>query len=462
MCRWQIVSPRRAGPTMTASQVTPPEMVGAVVLALLPGFEVRHMQVPSGTSSPCRSGESATNETNESADFKSDRGIRHGTWRSLQRRAAPRLQLRLDQLRQESLGRLISALEEYLLSCLCDQRSAREFVNRLPEIYGSCNDNIYERPMVAEAYAYIHMVGRYCNWWDTFIKLFAEGWLPMRESGLRVLDVGAGPGPATYAFLDFSRALNRAILDFDSSDELQALRTPGPYVVMVESSWAMSHFVHRLSEERGLGGPYEARFDDFFGLRLVRTREMNAELRRSLTSQIMEEWDVGPMGAEWILRKEYVGWHEPDRYHLCLISHFLTLDTVLAQAAEALRGVKRTLSPGGVIAVVGTQRRGETYGPIHRELDRQMHGLTHLDVSGIGYSDIDERSQAMLNAFYLKIRDRISDLGIDIDAAMTAWPNGIPRLVAQRWKPSNRPVFPPFMLEAFRAAHHRKTGQRSR
>jgi hypothetical protein len=419
------------------------------------------MQAPSSTSSPRRSNQSATREANEAADPEPGRSTRRGTWRSLQRRAAPRLQPHLDQLRQESIGQLISALEEYLLGCLRDQRSARDFLDRLPDIYGSCNDNIYERPMVAEAYAYIHMVSRYCNWWDTFVKLFAAGWLPMRESGLRVLDVGAGPGPATYAFLDFSRALNRTLLALDSSDALQALRTPRPDVVMVESSWAMAHFVHRLSEERGLGGPYEAKFDDFFGLRLVRTREMNAELRRSLTFQIMEEWDVGPMGGECILREEYAGWHEPDRYHLCMISHFLTLDTVLAQAAEALQGVKRTLPPGGVIAVVGTQRRGERYGPIHHDLDRQMSGLVHLDVSGIGHSEIDKQSQARLNEFYLKVRDRINDLGIDIDATMAAWPTGIPNLVAQRWKPSNEPVFPSFTLEAFRGAHHRKRSRRS-
>jgi hypothetical protein len=89
--------------------------------------------------------------------------VRRETWRSLQRRAAPRLAPRLDQLRQENLDRLVSGLELYLLSCLCDKQSATEFLNWLPDIYGSCNQDIYERPLVAEAYAYIHMVSRYCN-----------------------------------------------------------------------------------------------------------------------------------------------------------------------------------------------------------------------------------------------------------------------------------------------------------
>ena len=126
---------------------------------------------------------------------------RRETWRSLQRRAAPHLAPHLDQSRRESIGSLVSALEIYLLSCLCDKQSATEFLNRMPDIYGACNQEIYERPMVAEAYSYVHLINRYCNWWDTFYELFRTGWLPMRESGLRALDVGAGPGPATYALL---------------------------------------------------------------------------------------------------------------------------------------------------------------------------------------------------------------------------------------------------------------------
>lgn len=110
-------------------------------------------------------------------------GQRHETWRTLQRRAAPHVGPRLGQLRQESVGRLISDLERYLLDSLAHLQSATEFLARLPDIYRSCNEDIYERPMVAEAYAYIHMTSRYCAWWDVFARLFNAGWLPMRVYG---------------------------------------------------------------------------------------------------------------------------------------------------------------------------------------------------------------------------------------------------------------------------------------
>jgi hypothetical protein len=396
------------------------------------------------------------------SDLEPRQNVRRETWRSLQRRAVPYLAPRLDQLRQDSLERHVAVLEGYLMHCLRDSQTATEFLNRLPDIYGSCNQDIYERPMVAEAYAYIHMISRYCNWWDTFAELFNAGRLPMRESGLRALDVGAGPGPATYALLDFSQALNQAAVDFDNIGEFNGLVAPRPDVVMVESSKAMSHFVHRLSEERGLGGPFGAGLYDFFGLRLVRTREMNASLRESLISKIMDDWDVGSAGAEWVLREEYAGWHEPERYHLCMISHFLTREEVLSHAAEALAGVKRTLPPGGTIAVVGSAGHGATYGPIYKELGRQMRGLHHLGISGTYRSDIDERSQVRINAFYLNIRQRISDLGINISEVMACWPPGIEKLVAQRWRPDNKTVLPPFTVEVFRAEHSRMGNQSRR
>ena len=387
--------------------------------------------------------------------------VRRQSWRSLERRSAPRIGPILSQLRRESLGNLISVLERYLLNCFCDEQSAHEFLDRLLDVYGSCDQEIYDRPMVAEAYAYTHLVNRYCNWWDTFSYLLTVGWLPMREAGLRGLDVGAGPGSATYALLDFSRAVNQAIVDLGGTDESRALLTPRPEMVMVESSRSMSHFVHRFSEERGLGGPYGASLDDFFGLRLVRAREMNEKIRNGLISEIMSEYDMGWDGAKWILREDYPRWHEPDRYHLCMISHFLTLDRVLEDAAEALQGVKRTLPPGGIIAVVGAGHTGGKYGRIYQELERHMNGLAHLQIGETPSSVLDERSQGRLNELYRSIQRRLIELGVNPGAAMVSWPQGIRNSVSQRWKPDNKPVIPPFKLEIFRAEHRPRMRRRA-
>jgi hypothetical protein len=384
---------------------------------------------------------------------ESDSGEQDRTWRSLQRDVAPLIGSQLAASRRECVSRLLLALEQYLLLSLRDKDSMIEFLRRIPDVYARCNEGIYDLPLAAEAYAYIHLASRYCSWWKVFTELLINGWMPMRDEGLRALDVGAGPGPASYALIDFSRAVDQAILGLDNCDQFRRLRTPRPEVVMIESSPAMSHFVHVLSEIRGLGGPFGAQLDDFFVLRLARTREINAKIRHKLESQIMDEWDVGAAGAEWILREEYAGWDQPDRYHLCLISNFLTLPEVLKNASEALRGVKKTLPAGGTIAVVGY--------PPYRELLRQMRGLHHLKISDRYQPKIDDSLQEDFRAFNLNIKNHIEEeLKDDMDKVLSACPD-IYKLVRKRWQPDNKVSVPKFRLEVFRAGNQR-VGRRLR
>lgn len=180
---------------------------------------------------------------------------------------------------------------------------------------------------------------------------------------------------------------------------------------------------------------------------------MNAEIRRSLASQIMAEWDVGSDVAEWILRDEYRGWDKPERYHLCMISHFLTLPEVLERSAQALHGVRSTLPPGGLIAVVGAARQGGRYGPIYQEIRRQASGLHRLQASGVYRPRVDEESRERLRALNMRVRDRLIELGVDIGRAIADWPAGIAGLVLQRWKSDNQIVLPSYTLYIFRARH---------
>ena len=386
--------------------------------------------------------------------MESDSETNNETWRSLQRAVAPLIVPQLSIARQGCVASLLSALEKYLISSIQDYQSAKEFLHRIPDVYNSCNEPIYDRPLVAEAYAYIHLASRYCGWWEVFTELLSSGWLPMREAGLQALDVGAGPGPASYALIDFSRTVVETILRLDNYDQFRRLLTPKPEVVMVESSRAMSHFVHILSEIRGLGGPFGASFDDFFALRLARTREINAQIRYALESRIMEKWDVGTVGAEWILQEDYPGWDQPDRYHLCLMSNFLTLPEVLDHASEALRGVKETLPAGGTIAVVGSPGQDGPYAAIYRELQRQMRGLHHLKVSGPYQPQIDDPVQVSFRTFYGNVNRHIEALGVDAGEELSSWPD-ILQSVRRRWLPDNRVRIPKFRVEVFRAGNER-------
>ena len=384
----------------------------------------------------------------------SNNNERNRSWRSLQRDAAPLLEPRLAVSQQGCLKALLLALEQHLLRSLADRTAVVEFLRRFPDVYGSCNEEIYDRPLAAEAYAYVHLPSRYFSWWTVFTELLAKGAMPMRDSSLRALDVGAGPGPASYALIDFYQTVGQAVSSLEDRDRFRRLQVPRPEVVMVESSPAMSHLVHLLSESRGLGGPFGAHFNDFFSLRLARTREINARIRRGLELEIMDEWDVGGTGVEWILREEYAGWDQPDRYQLCLISNFLTLPRVLQQASEALSGVKKTLPAGGTIVVMGAAGRDGPYDAIYRELQRHMRGLHHLKVSGRYKSNVDDQSQEDFRAFYLRIKSHIESFGVDTGEVLSSRPE-ILQLVTARWRPDNKVRIPPFRIEVFREGNQR-------
>ena len=379
---------------------------------------------------------------------------RSESWRRLQRRVAPLVGADLAELRRASLSAVVSALEKYLLYSIRNPAAATEFINRMPDIYKYCNDDIYERPMVAEAYAYIHFVIRYCNWWEVFLELLHAGWLPMRESGVRALDVGAGPGPAAYALVDFWAALDLAVQRLDSEVCAHRLRTPRPEVMLAEKSYSMAHFVHLLSESRGTGGPYGAAVQDFFQLRLTRSRQENAVIRQSLIDRIMDDWEVGPDAAHRMLLEEYPGWHDPERYHLCMIGNFLTQPETLDMAANALREVKRTLPAGGTLIVMGYPK-GAIHNRIYTELGRQMTGPTHLQVSDIYSASLDNSSLDVIKAFYVRIGEHVIKLGVDLGKITANWPSGIEGFLKQRWALENSIVPPPFRIEVFRAGNER-------
>ena len=141
----------------------------------------------------------------------------------------------------------------------------------------------------------------------------------------------------------------------------------------------MGHLVHLLSEHRPLAGPYHISVPDFFGVRLVRTKERNAEIRQELINKLMNEWDdMGYEEASLIFKEDYPNWHKAARFHLCMVSYLLTTEGALNLAGQALIEVKRTLPPGGTIVVMGGL--DEDYARIHARLRRKLRGLHRLDI----------------------------------------------------------------------------------
>jgi hypothetical protein len=144
-----------------------------------------------------------------------------------------------------------------------------EFWTRIPEVRTCCSViGTFERPLAAEAYAYVHLLERYRRTWATLEYLSKVAVLPLGVNGVRVLDIGTGPAPSLYAIDDFYAAL-RAFAD---ECHVEELRLPPPQLACVERSSSMVQLFHSFSEFSGRRGPFSAIVADFEDLDLASRR----------------------------------------------------------------------------------------------------------------------------------------------------------------------------------------------
>jgi hypothetical protein len=193
------------------------------------------------------------------------------TWRQLLRAHAGGFLDWLDSTGKcfEVFDHLAAALEMLLLDqVLADgpEISAAEagtrFAHVLPLVLSKCDEPIYDEPFVAEAYAFVHLLERYRRFSQVLDALLTDGILPMRDSGIDVLDVGVGPGPALFATSDFYDQLNQ----YARVHRIEGLKTPPPGLHSVESSFRMVRVMHWISELSGRRHPFDRDLTDFIGV----------------------------------------------------------------------------------------------------------------------------------------------------------------------------------------------------
>jgi hypothetical protein len=246
--------------------------------------------------------------------------------------------------RIEAFDRLATALEVFLMDYVLGDgpgtsasASCAAFANALPLVLEQCDESIYDEPLVAEAYAFVHLLERYRRFTQVLDELLETGILPMRDHGIRVLDVGSGPGPALYATADFYQQLR----EFAEAHGIPELNTPPPTLHAVEFSPRMSHVMHLLSELSQRDGPFGATLHDFEG---VNFDELRLRSRNRIAAQLEQdlEWEV----TQW-------DWQDEWRYNLGIFSYYLTRDGMVEALSEELGGLFRSMRAGGVVVTIG-------------------------------------------------------------------------------------------------------------
>ena len=197
----------------------------------------------------------------------------------------------------------------------------------MPAVLERCNDlATYDSLHAGIAYSWLHLLDRYARTWLALEQLLRHRVLPMGRHGVRVLDVGTGPGPSAFATHDFYAAMEHYARSENAANWLQP-----PDITCVEKASVMNHIRHIVAEHLGIRGAPRSvlamagGIHDFSTILPTRQRrEMEESLRREYDEWYddqREEWHIDPVYTPEEANREANSYH---RYRLFTFSNFFT------------------------------------------------------------------------------------------------------------------------------------------
>ena len=338
-------------------------------------------------------------------------------WAELQRRErhAFRRWLHSEQRIRKGFDALATALRTTLTEHVPTASEARDVWHAAAAVLCNCNDPATYSMQHAEiAYAWLHLLERYVRTWLALEQLLQRGLLPMGRYGVRVLDVGTGPGPSAFATHDFYAAMEDYARITNAASWQQT-----PYITCVERAPAMNHIRHAIAEHlASKGAPRSVLgmaggLDDFSDI--LPTQE-----RRQLQSRLQnqydeyyddrrEEWHADPIHTPEEANREANAYR---RYRLFTFSNFLTtLDTVAMFKAN-LEDILADATAGAVLLMIGG--KGGCYPDIQTRMDQlaDAGGFRRDDLVVVRSADaqLDGRPSEEVRWFYCHLKQLAGNL----------------------------------------------------
>jgi SAM-dependent methyltransferase len=283
------------------------------------------------------------------------RAARHLTFELATFRLPPTLRTPAGK-RFEELGSLV---EGYLFHKINRYPEAgRHMASQLLNVLRNCDTITYDEPGTGDAYALLHFLDRYHRFQLTLDLLARHRLMPMKHTGIDVLDIGTGPGPSMFALSDFYGER------FGYAGSLRAHRErPGFRIDYVERSVEFRHWLHHFTEYANFYAPtgrhwyvpyHHGTFGDFSAI----------EFDEEMTS-----WDQDEDG--YYKPTSYIRRHRCD---LIIFSNFLTTRPQVLQFQKELRECVRFLRHNGVLLVVGATATSEKYKRIYDTISEVILG----------------------------------------------------------------------------------------
>lgn len=351
------------------------------------------------------------------------RSFQQQTWRGVVREEGPEF---LRWLREEGIlsakfDGVATALQSVVRQRITTREGAEDVWAAVPDVLTRCNEqDIYCKPGAADAYAWKHLLDRYARTWLALEELVERVCIPLARYGVRVLDVGTGPGPSAFAIHDFYSAMRAFSLRSNSPKWHQPAD-----VTCVDINKATNLLRHHLAETIHVQSQDQCNsvlsmcfaLDDFSDLKPRKERSQKELYLREQEDVYFDE-HVG----EWLSDPRYT----PDeanriaqslhRYRLIVFSNFLTTIGTVNRFKSNLVEILYDASPGSVVLVIGG--KGGCYPDIYKFVDQlAMPAGFQMQVQDIEVSSSDCEVAAKVCDVGREIREYLTELAPDRSTA---------------------------------------------
>jgi len=245
-------------------------------------------------------------------------------------------------------------IKEYLSFRMKEPGASRAIASQLLNVLKHCDQITYEDEGTAEAYALLHFLDRYHRFQLIFNLLFEKKLMPMRSTGLNILDVGTGPGPSMFAVSDFYS--NSLGIKLNRNSVFREIQFSIDYV---ERSSQFRNWLHHFTEFANYYSPtqkqwavphHHGTFYDFKNLEFD---------QRSI------EWFTGDNGGS-----DFVNHITRHRFDLVVFSNFLTTKEQTVSFSKEIENCARFLRNNGLLIVVGAKSSSKKYNDVYKEIEK--------------------------------------------------------------------------------------------
>lgn len=235
---------------------------------------------------------------------------------------------------------------------------ANDVASFLKSTLERCDELTFDDPSAALAYLLWHQVDRYHRVTQALDRLFLRGLLPLAKSSrpLRVLEVGSGPAPASYAVIDYYAAL--AAWTKSRGERFQTSTLAEAHTLDRGGAWQRA--VHGLSEQLlntedrqsvREGGPLRSRF---FGITYHEFAsfspiQLHIDEREKVKRELINEDGYAPYFDQLSVERQAARSAPPSAYDLIIVANFVTTPSMMAGLKTELENLANSLVPGGVL-----------------------------------------------------------------------------------------------------------------